>query len=182
MNIVIATPLYPPDIGGSAPYAKDIATYLAKKHKVTIVTYARHPEKIDGVNIISVNKRQLLLKRILSYMRVLWNVVKDADVIYTLNGASVELPATFISFIKRKSLIIYVGDKVAYKYAEKNLLLKFVKISASKQADIVINDELPEKPEILPFNLTDNNLVVSYERAWEKHISLLNNTFQKYEE
>jgi hypothetical protein len=49
MKIVIATPIYPPELGGPATYTKELATRLANIHDITIVAFTNAPQPVSGV-------------------------------------------------------------------------------------------------------------------------------------
>ena len=151
MKIVIATPLFPPDIGGAAPYIKELVKRLSKKHAVTVVTYAHLPEKVAGVSFISVNKRRPLLIRLLHFTFVLWKEAQNADMLYAENGPSVELPVGFIKLFIQTPLIIHIGDDAAHKHAAKHPLLIQIERFAFGKANKIIDNNPPLRPAILPF-------------------------------
>ena len=67
MRILLITPLYPPDIAGTAPYVKELAERLASAHTVTILTYGHIPELVPNVIIHTVEKSSLLPLRIIRF-------------------------------------------------------------------------------------------------------------------
>ena len=72
MKIVIATPLYPPEIAESAIYSKKISELLTKEgNETTVITYTKIPEEIVGVKIISINKQMPLPIRLFVYTKKL---------------------------------------------------------------------------------------------------------------
>ena len=48
MTLVLASPLYPPDLAEPAPYTKELARRLSTTHTVIVVAYGRLPEKVPG--------------------------------------------------------------------------------------------------------------------------------------
>lgn len=174
MKIVLATPLYPPDIAEQACYVKEIATRLAHRgHDITVVAYAHIPEKIPGVRILAVSKRTLLPIRLIAYTRALTNVAHGADVIYAENGPSTELPIIFVSSLTRKPFVMHIGDIAARARAEKNIFLRFIERVARARARIVI-DEMPiAQPEVLPFRAVPSTERAAYDASWETHIDSL---------
>jgi len=123
MRIVIATPLYPPDIAEPAPYAKELARRLSEDHSVTVVLFGRLPEEVPRVSFVTVDKRVWLPIRLFRYLKALWSVTKDADILYALDGASVELTAGLLSLVRRVPIIINQGDQDANEWAERKLVL-----------------------------------------------------------
>ncbi len=177
MKIVIATPLYPPEIAEPAPYIKELAKRLAELHEVTIVAYARLPEKVPGVSIVVIDKRRPLPLRLLSYMQALWQAAKHADVVYVENGASVELPAGLISFFRKRLLIVHIGDRTAHERARTHVLLRNIERFTLARAARVIREMPATRPEILPFEPFPTEQFTAYEKSWEAHLRILQDAF-----
>lgn len=177
MRIAIATPLYPPDIAEPAPYVKELATRLSKKHEVTIVTYGRHPEEIPGVHIVAVSKQRPLLIRLALYTIALLKVSTKTDVIYALNGPSVELPASIASFLTRAPLFAFLGDASAHTRAQKKSVLKHLENLFLRRARRTISHAPLSRPEILPFAPYPTNELDAFNRSWDTHLDALDNVF-----
>lgn len=177
MRIVLATPLYPPEIALPAPYIKELAKRLTTLHKVTIVAYARLPENVPGVTIVAVDKRKPLPLRLLSYFFALRKAAKDADVIYTENGASVELPVGILSFFTKQSPIIHIGDQAAHERARANFVLKSIEQFAFSRAQKIVADIPLSKPEILPLEPFPVEKIAAYEQSWGTHLHTLEDAF-----
>lgn len=112
MKIILATPLYPPDIAEPAPYVKELASRLCDKHDVTIVAYSSIPEEIPGVKIMAVSKRQPLLIRLVKYTYTLFKTSRGADIIYVQNGPSVDLSSIIVGHLRGIPVIIrFTEDK-----------------------------------------------------------------------
>jgi hypothetical protein len=177
MKIVIATPLYPPDIAEPAPYVKELAKRLTTQHEITIVAYSHIPEKIPGVRIVAVDKRRPILNRLFSYTRTLLHEARSTDLIYAENGASVELPLVFISFLVRQPIIFHRGDRAAHVRATNRPLLRLIERAAEQSARAIITDMPLPKPEIIPFSKLTPAETEKYERSWDEHLALLRKTF-----
>ncbi len=175
MKIILAAPLYPPEIAESALYVKELARRLGKEHEITIVTYTHLPEKVPGVRIIAVNKRRPLLVRLFLYTIALARASRDADVIYAQNGASVELPALLVAMIRRRPLIIHLGDETAHRRAAQSALLRNIEHFALRRACTIITDIPMKRPEILPFEPIPAAEFTAYCTSWDTHIRTLNN-------
>ena len=177
MRTVIATPLYPPDIGGAAPYVKELARRLSENHAVTIVAYGHLPEQVPGVSIVSVDKRRPLPLRLFYFTFALLKAVRNADILFAENGPSVELPVGVVTFFVQKPLLIHIGDKAAHAYARKHFLRRNIENFAFHRANKVI-EELPlEKPETLPFGSIPVSALETYGEPWNKHIDILERIF-----
>ena len=174
MKIVIATPLYPPDIEPTAVYVKELARRLAHiGEEVTVATYGRLPEPIPGVRIIGVDKRAGLLTRLINFRHALNKAAQDADVVYIENGPSVELPVALSSF--RGKIILHLGDPAAHAYAQKKFLRGLIEGRVAKRARSVISDSPLIKPEILPFAPAPD--MAPYEASWSEHLGDLMHVF-----
>jgi glycosyltransferase involved in cell wall biosynthesis len=102
MRVVIATPLYPPEIGGPATYAKLLADRLPSKGvEVEMVKFS--------------DSRGPKLIRHYRYYRALIRVVGNADVVLALDPVSVGLPALWAAQKYRKPLILKVGGDYAWE-------------------------------------------------------------------
>lgn len=99
MKLVIATPLYPPEIGGPATYAKLLEEGLPKKGvEVTLVNFnaARYLPK--GI------------RHAVFFFRVL-EAARKADAVLALDPVSVGLPASLAARLAKKPFIVkIVGD------------------------------------------------------------------------
>ncbi|OGZ18554.1 MAG: hypothetical protein A2494_02595 [Candidatus Lloydbacteria bacterium RIFOXYC12_FULL_46_25] len=177
MKIVIATPLYPPDIGDPAPYVKELAKRLAENDEVTVVSYGRLPEKVFGASFVSIEKRHPLPLRLLRFTIALFRATRKADVLYAENGASVELPAGIVALLTKKPLVLHIGDKVAQDKAESGVLLRSIHTFAHGRARKVIQIIPKTRPEILPFTERPDAEFDAYERSWNTHIHELEEIF-----
>jgi len=174
MKITLVTPLYPPEISEPAPYVKELAKRLhAAGHTIIVVTYGHLPEKIPGIKIIPVNKHRPLLIRLIAFTKTLWSISRSTDIIYTENGASVELPATIVAFMTHKPLIMHVGDKDAGRRSDQRAILKYIKSFALSRAQSIITEIPLRSPEVLPFTPTPTKEQGAYNASWEKHIEML---------
>ncbi|MES2668693.1 MAG: glycosyltransferase [Patescibacteria group bacterium] len=171
MRIVIATPLYPPDIALPAPYVKELARRLAYTHDVTVVAYGRYPEAIPGVRILVASKRYPLPIRLVAFFQLLLRAAKDADALIIENGPSVELPASVLALLTPIRLVMHVGDRDAHERARVSEMLGRIERFAQDRAHAVISD-LPEPaPEILPFDEPSLGSFKGYEASWEAHLA-----------
>lgn len=103
MKVLIATGLYPPEIGGPATYALLLEDELPKKEvTVTIVPFGwvRHYPKII---------------RHIVYAYKLWQESRDSDIIYALDAISVGIPALFVAKLRRKKFLIRLGGDYAWE-------------------------------------------------------------------
>lgn len=171
MRIVIATPLYPPDIAPQASYVKELAQRLGTKHQVTIVAYGSYPEAVSGVRIVSVSKRQPRPLRLLAFLWTLYRETRNAEVLYAENGPSVELPVGLLARLIRVKLVVHLGDQPAHTRAAR--LEQFM---TSRASSIVSDSPLP-RPEVLPFTPYPAEALRTYESSWQTHLIMLTSIF-----
>lgn len=178
MKIVLATPLYPPDIEEPAPYTKELARRLTKNgHVVAVVAYGRLPEQVPGVRIIAIDKRRPLVVRLASFTRTLWRMAHTVDIVYAQNGASVELPLTLVSLFVRKPFVIRIGDTRAAEHAARHTVLGAIHRLALRRARTTITDTPRPRPEVLPFVSAPTEAQHAYEASWGEHIKKLLESF-----
>ena len=114
MKIIVATPLYPPEIDTLASYSRDLAEHLQSDHQVTVLAYAK---QVEDKNVIVVDKSKPLLVRLFSYSWSLFKLAKSADIIYAQNAVAVGLPAIIVKYLVSKPVFINFYDDEAWKRA-----------------------------------------------------------------
>ncbi len=102
-KIVLATPLFPPEIGGPATHAKFVSEELSKiDFDITVVPFS------------SVRKYPKIIRHFM-YFRKLISAGKDVDIIYALDPVSVGLPAAFAARKLHKKFILRVAGDYAWE-------------------------------------------------------------------
>lgn len=125
MKLVIATPLYPPDIGGPATYAKTLEEELGKRG-VTVIVVSFHTVRHLPKGLSH-----------LVYALKLFRALKGADVLLALDPASVGFPAALVSLIRNKKLVVkivgdYAWEQGRQRFGVKDSLDEFIKKPSSK--------------------------------------------------
>lgn len=117
MRILIATGLYPPDIGGPATILKALAKGLKEKGiDVKIITYADIDSSWKlwddgGVKVCSVSRKLGRIRPYLYYFFWMWRFSRKADLIYATDIYSVGYFAYLLKKITGKKYIIrFAGD------------------------------------------------------------------------
>ncbi|PIR85301.1 hypothetical protein COU15_01420 [Candidatus Kaiserbacteria bacterium CG10_big_fil_rev_8_21_14_0_10_45_20] len=179
MNILICTPLYPPDVENTAQYVQELARRLAGAHSVAVLTYGALPEPTEGVVLYGVKKEQSALVRIWRYTGKLFALQKNADVVVAINGASVELPLVLTAPFARARIILNDVDERALAVHRKNALLGALHALARARARVVcaLSETPPAKPEILPFSPPPVAEQAQYEASWKAHLEHLETLF-----
>ena len=89
-NIVIATGIYPPEIGGPAEYSRELFdSFLIQKYNVSVVTYGELKKFLTGI------------RHIMFFIKLIFDAFY-ADYIIALDTFSTGLPALIFSKILGK--------------------------------------------------------------------------------
>ena len=125
MKILIATGIYPPDIGGPAQYAKNLAEVWEREgHSVSVDVFPRGRKLPSGV------------RHFYYFLRLLPKAFR-ADFIFSPDTFSAAVPAVFVAKLLRKKILIRTGgDFLWEEYVERTgdlvLLRNFYKSRMDK--------------------------------------------------
>lgn len=112
MKILLATPIYPPEIGGPATYTKELSAHLGAEHEITIITYTDEGPILPRTRLVTVSKKHPLLLRLAIYTWRTWKVSRDIDVIYVQNAMASGLPVALVSMMCGIPFVLkFVGDE-----------------------------------------------------------------------
>jgi len=120
IKVLIATGIYPPDIGGPATYAERLSQELKKLNcEIKIITYG---EKVvdNQTDIILIDKTKNIF---LKYLNFFWQACKIApwaDIIYTLDLMSAGLPAALAAKLNGKKVVFRTGGDFLWEKAYRN--------------------------------------------------------------
>jgi glycosyltransferase involved in cell wall biosynthesis len=103
MKILIATGIYPPDIGGPATYAKFLAVELPKKSI-----------DVEVLSFGEVRKYPKIFRHLIYFFRIL-RMSRGVDVIFTQDPVSTGLPVILASFINGKKVVMRVAGDYAWE-------------------------------------------------------------------
>ena len=128
MKILISTGIYPPDIGGSAQYARNLyETWKAQGHNVKVAAYRWE------------RAFPTLVRHFLFFLKIFrkgWN----ADLIITLDTWSAGVPTMFACGLMRKKYIVRTGGDFLWEtYVERTgdlVLLKDFYTNSSKRFSV----------------------------------------------
>ena len=112
MKIIIATPIYPPEIGGPATYTKELCDRIHNDHKITVVAYTNSKEAFVGTKLVAISKQDPLPIRLFKYFIALWKASKEAELIYVQNAMAAGLPVALIKVFRKIPFVLkFVGDE-----------------------------------------------------------------------
>ncbi len=105
MKIILATPIYPPDIGGPAQYVKNLAEGLNKKDfEIEILSY----QKLKNIPQPF---------RFFIYLLRVFKKAKHCDIVYAFNLISCGLPSCLAAKILRKKFLLRLGGDFLWERA-----------------------------------------------------------------
>ena len=172
MKLLIATPLFPPDMADPAPYIKELATRLTKEHRVTVLAYGSLPESVSKVTFITIPKRFSAPWRLLRCTLQLFRAAAAHDRVLLQNGASIEMPAYMVSRWYRSKLMLMMSDqKVTYSGWRASLHKRL-----TARCLVLSHHELtwpPPRPEVFPFVPKPETDFLHYEQSWQEHLKHL---------
>jgi glycosyltransferase involved in cell wall biosynthesis len=112
MRILLATPIYPPDIGGPASYARELSERLTPAHSLTVVAYTDEGVPYGHALLKKVAASRWLPVRLLIFFATLVQESRRHDIIYAQNAVAAGLPAVCAGYITRTPVVIkFVGDE-----------------------------------------------------------------------
>ena len=134
MKILIATGIYPPEVGGPATYAKGMAAALRLRgHAVTVVAYGENDPRETSEGTSYTFRVSRSGGPVIRYLRYAWRVFRLArkfDLVYAMGPVSEGLPATVGAWFARRPLVMkMVGDyawEMAQQSGEPTLLDEFL--------------------------------------------------------
>ena len=171
MNVVMLTPLFPPDTSNSARYVKLLAAKL-EIASLTLIAYGRLPESVPGVQITNIDKSGSKLSTIYHCIQSLISLKPTTLIVH--NGPSTELPALLYLILRPTTNLMYIESDSQAALDTKNILFTLIRKNIKKRARTTItlpqdtSSYLPE--EKLPFSQTDEHRELSYKDWWEKHL------------
>ena len=170
MRLLVAAPLYPPELGGPATYARLLEAELPKEGiEVEVLPFARvrgYPKLI----------------RHLVYLKQVYTASKGADAVLALDPVSVGLPALIAARMRRtKFLVKVVGDyaweqgtqrfgirstldEFAFARAEHPVVatLRFVQSFVARMADVVVVPSRYLKRIVIGWGVGEERISVIY--------------------
>lgn len=109
-NILIATGIFPPDIGGPALYSQKLAEeFSGSGKKVSVMTYGSRPEKSGKFEVFGTSRFWPFGIRQLIYFIKLLARAKSADLIIAFDSLGAGLPAVIAGKLFGKKVIIRMG-------------------------------------------------------------------------
>ncbi|MBU2536711.1 MAG: glycosyltransferase family 4 protein [Chloroflexota bacterium] len=121
MKILLATPIFPPEIGGPATYSYEVSRRLVEKgHDVRIVTFTDAKPKVENVEVIPVRLNYGFLGTLRRQLRLFFTLLRAArgmDLLYAQGAVVVGFCSLIVGKLLKKPVVVkFVGD-VAWEQA-----------------------------------------------------------------
>jgi len=120
-KIVIASGIFPPDIGGPASYAVTLGKSLSDQADVTVVTYSDPRKKKDdeqySFHVVRVWRAIPKGIRHIMYVAKLWSHARGAIAILSLNAVSAGYPALLVAKVAKVRLIVRIVGDASWEWA-----------------------------------------------------------------
>lgn len=112
MKLLIATGIYPPDVGGPATHAKKLAEEFSRKGwEVKIITYGNP----DNPRVVGVSRKiPFGLRQFIYFVFCLW-FSRKSDFIFAQDAASAGLPAIIAGKIFGKKCVVRIGGDLLWE-------------------------------------------------------------------
>ena len=198
MNIVIATGIFPPDIGGPATYSVTLAEeFSARGHKVTIVTYGNFKKEAQAMRYELHGISRTLpkgLRHLMYGMRVLQSG-RHADVIYAQDPISAGVPACIAARLLRKKFVLKVVGDYAWeqgiqrfgvtdllddflkkRYGFRVQILRFLEAFVARKARMIIVPSAYLKTVVHAWGVVNSHITVVYNAV---HIEVRSSTTEE---
>ena len=116
LRILIATPMFPPDIGGPGAYAENLSKqFYQKGHKVIILAYGsgKNRQTVKDIAFKVVPLRLAYLARQIYYFWLAFRLLAESDVALALDPIGVGAPLAAACWLRGKPMIVRLeGDRL----------------------------------------------------------------------
>lgn len=136
-KLLIATPIYPPEIGGPATYTKELTERLSGEYEIEIITFGDTISSpiFPNTKLHLIDKNNLMPIRLIKFFFKLILIIRNFDIVYVQNAMAAGLPvALALKLFKKPFMLKFVGDEA------------WERATQSKQTDKFLEDFL-ERPE-----------------------------------
>ncbi|MHB8830850.1 MAG: glycosyltransferase family 4 protein, partial [Patescibacteria group bacterium] len=121
MKMVLATGIYPPEIGGPAGYVRGLAAELVSRgHQVAVVAYGTDKTEMGrGFDVTVVPRTYGPLVRYCRYMLAVRRLARKSDLVYIQGPVSEGLPGMLGAILANKPTVLkIVGDYAWEQYQQ----------------------------------------------------------------
>lgn len=121
MNVVLATGIYPPEIGGPATYVLHLARALCERRvRVVVIAYGEQADAHDDeFPVIRVSRRGGPFVRWWRYARALKTHGAGADIVYAFSSVSCGVPLWLSGLKSPRTILRLGGDFLWERYTDR---------------------------------------------------------------
>lgn len=123
LRVLVATGIYPPDIGGPATHLGEVLPLLrAAGDQVQVVTFADSASEgeEEGVRVVRISRAASALVRMWRYIRALRSAVRQADLMYVHDMSAAGLCAYLVSRASDVPYVLRLGGDYVWESAFQN--------------------------------------------------------------
>ncbi|HNZ86412.1 MAG TPA: glycosyltransferase family 4 protein [bacterium] len=192
-KILIATGIYPPEIGGSATYVKNFCDiFIEKGFEICVITYSDKKFYDEDKNLQYKLIRVARVSKFLNYIKYFIAIVKNIkkyDFIYSTDIVSVGILCAIVKIIFRKKLILRLGGDFQWERAlERNYNKSLGKYYKEKQFTLkerliyVFSNFVLRISDVIIFNSELLNSIYGESRDFmkRKNIVIIKNILSAY--
>ena len=120
MKILIATGIYPPEIGGPASFVRSFAREMVREgHEISVVTYGdEKTEQGDGWRVIPVTRNGGAVARYVRYALAVRRAAMSADLVFLQGPVSEGFPGTIGAMLAGKKTVMKVVGDYAWEMSQ----------------------------------------------------------------
>lgn len=187
-KILLATGIFPPDIGGPALYSQKLGEeFSGMGFGVRIITYGNKFIKSDAYSVTGVSRIWPFGIRQLTYFLKLLNQARKSDAILAFDSLGAGLPAVIAGKIFGKKVIMRLGgDFLWEKFVEsgggKTILSEFYEKKLYKDFSLLyrlINFTLRQASVVVFTTEFQRDLFASHYGLNQDKVSVISNVFEK---
>lgn len=139
-NILIATGIFPPDIGGPASYGKVLAEKLtAEQFEVKLITFSDKKKDAGDsklpFRVLRVSKQVPRFLRHLLYFVKAYRAAGNSDTVFALNAVSAGYPAFLAARMRKKKFFVRIAGDYAWE------------VAMNKQKTFLLIDDFQKEPK-----------------------------------
>ncbi|MDD2785415.1 MAG: glycosyltransferase family 4 protein [Patescibacteria group bacterium] len=152
MKLLIATGIYPPEIGGPAGYVKGLATELvARGHSIQVVTYgSSETHNGSGFDVAVISSDSSLVVRYLRYALAVRRLSRKVDLVFLQGPVSEGLPGAIGAILAGKEFVLkVVGDYAWEQYQQTSIINNQAPITNPNSKFQIPNSNLEPLDEFL---------------------------------
>ncbi|HVW66396.1 MAG TPA: glycosyltransferase family 4 protein [Candidatus Peribacteraceae bacterium] len=120
MKVVLATGIYPPEIGGPATYVEKLAKLLKDRGvTVTVIAYGEQENMSEPVPVVRVSRKGNMITRWRRYARALCEHASSADIVYAFSSISCGVPLWMSKLKSPRKILRLGGDFFWERYTDR---------------------------------------------------------------